>query len=286
MYPSRETLHFERSLWAVLFGVLLAVGAGACVRGPEPVPSVPAWTGKHPLGWWDCDEGSTLVERRTQGDGREPFLVRRRQLRYDRAWEARVTNEWPSGLSTGFTVYWSPDRSLVKKPHERFLRRDRLVVEGKPVDVEVFERIENMNWGCCGVCPCMGTRQVEEVWRQVGAPPAQEPLRVRHDRNRSEDSEVCRLALSSSRRAPDADGFIDVRRVLRLGVGVVIDGQEHPCMEVRSWSGDDLPLDSLECPSVLGGMARWEQVYQTGNGQTRKDLIEVVSFDCRPRSRP
>ena len=87
-------------------------------------------------------------------------------------------------------------------------------------------------------------------------------------------------------RMPDAEGFIDTRQVLRLGVEAVIDGQVHPCTEVRSWNADDVPADSLECPSVLEGVARREEVHRTRDGQMEKDLIEVVSFDCRPLPRP
>ncbi|REG33207.1 hypothetical protein ATI61_104498 [Archangium gephyra] len=261
---------------------VLAMSACACVRGPETVRPAPAWTGKEPLSWLDCAEGSTLQERRTPGDGREPWLVRLRRVHNPANHHVRISVEGPKGPTGTFRLImdgslWGPESV------ERFLRRDSLVVEGEPVAVDVFERITDLNAGN-DVFPD-GSRLVEEVWRQAGAPPAWGPLRVRYDPTRSVHGSSSGRP-PSSLRVPDAQGFIDTRQVLRLGAEAVIDGQVHPCMEVRSWNVDDVPADSLECPSVLGGRAWWEQVHQTRNGQSEKDLLEVVSFDCRPLSRP
>ncbi|PTL81515.1 hypothetical protein DAT35_21350 [Vitiosangium sp. GDMCC 1.1324] len=173
------------------------------------------------------------------------------------------------------------------KPTEKLLRQDRLELQGESIPVEVFERTTSL-MELCGdeVYPFLGRQYeagglVEEVWKRVGAPRAEGPLWIRYDQGHSLVPPKCIPQLASSTRAPDAEGFIDVRRVLEPHVEAVIDGWVYPCMQVRTWNRDDVPIDSLECPGVLGGRARWEAVQRFSDGRMWKDRIEVVSFDCR-----
>lgn len=257
-------------IWAALLW-------GACAHGPERVRLVPVWREKESLGWGGCAVGSTLVERRTPGEGREPYVVRRRVVESNRVL-VKLANEGPDGKARSFSGHFLTPlhRSAAV---ERLLRQDSLVVDGESVPVEVFERVDRPEWYCDSLCPCMGDILREEVWRRVGAPSTEEPLRVRYDRAHSVVRGSCTRP-PSSLREPDAEGFVDMRRVLRLRAEAVIDGRVHACLEVRTWNHEDLPLDALECPSVFGGRARWEEP-RYRDGQPSKDLVEVVSFDCR-----
>jgi hypothetical protein len=279
-------VRLARWVWAALLW-------GACAHGPErvrpasieqepasagptTVRPVPVWLEKESLGWGGCAVGSTLVERRTPGEGREPYVVRRTVVESNRVL-VKLANEGPDGKARSSGHFLTPlQRSAAA---ERLLRRDSLVVEGESVPVEVFERVDRPEWYCDSLCPCRGDILREEVWRRVGAPSTEEPLRVRYDRVHSVLRGSCTRP-PSSLREPDAEGFVDTRRVLRLRAEAVIDGRVHACLEVRTWNHEDLPLDALECPSVFGGRARWEEPRHR-DGQPSKDLVEVVSFDCR-----
>ncbi|QRK12277.1 hypothetical protein JQX13_20965 [Archangium violaceum] len=263
----------------LLFGLLLVV-ACACARGPKVVRPAPAWTRDEPLSWADCDKGSTLVMRRTPGDGGAPHLVRHRRMDSGDSTMVRIQIGPHSfhGLFIGYP--WGGPVST-----DKFLRRDRLEVDGESVPVEVFER--TTSWpggGLCGVgLGAVGPRSllVEEVWKRVDAPPAEGPLRVRYDRVHSVFLPGDRAPPVSALRVADAEGFVDTRRVLGRRQEAVIDGWVYSCLPVRTWDDNDIPLDSLECPGVLGGRARWEEVYRIGNVLKWKNRFEVVSFDCR-----
>jgi hypothetical protein len=248
----------------LLLGLLLAMGACAGARSPQEVRPAPAWTGEEPLSWFDCGKGSTLVMRRTPGDGGKPYLLRERLTHsLDAKAEVALGN---GGGRHVFLRFWPWSKP---KPLEKFLRRDRLEVEGESVLVEVFERITPLGGNCAPYCG----RLVEEVWKRVDAPRAEGALRVRYDRVHSETPPGCGQPPESALREADARGFVDTRRVLGVREEAVLDGWIYPCLRVRAWNIEDVPIDSLECPGVLGGKARWEEVQRFSDGRLRRDRI-------------
>jgi len=82
-----------------------------------------------------------------------------------------------------------------------------------------------------------------------------------------------------TKREPDADGMVDTRLALAVDVKVVMDQQVHECIRVKTWSERHPPLESVKCPSVLGGYA----MRQRGPREDAIETIEVLSFKCRQR---
>ncbi|WNG50043.1 hypothetical protein F0U60_42410 [Archangium minus] len=270
----------------VLFSLVLGLlGAGPPSTKRDPVPV--EWTRPAPLYWPQCKPGSTLTLRHLPAGGGAPFVEHITRMRPDDDFRAELRSERVQRDGTRSKhccsmefepSFWGEGAVLSRQ----FLRRDVLEVDGKRVDVEVTQRISTAGGGfMCGNRrdPCAGIKRVEEMWRRVGAPPAEGPLRIRVDLKPWTSGEAPSSCRSPSKREPDADGMVDIRLALALDVKVVIDERVHDCIRVRTWSDRRPTVDAVECPSVLGGYA----MFQRGSREDVLETLEVISFKCRMR---
>jgi hypothetical protein len=165
---------------------------------------------------------------------------------------------------------------------ERSIRRDVLQAGQTKVDVEVVSRTTRQDFGCdTSPCPCAHDVLVEEVWYRRPTPAGEGPVRVRFDPARSYFAQFEGCGSPPRGSAPDTEGLRDTRVVTALDVPVTINGAVHRCLRVRTWSLTNTPVESLECPSVLGGRAMWQTPRGHSTGAQTIETVEVVSFDCR-----
>ncbi|PTL83394.1 hypothetical protein DAT35_15580 [Vitiosangium sp. GDMCC 1.1324] len=227
----------------VLFSMaLFLLGAGPPSMKREPVPV--EWTHPAPLYWPQCKPGSTLTRRHLPAGGGAPFVEHITRMRPDSDFRAELRSERVQSDGTRSkqccSMEFEPSlwgNGLVLS--QQFLRRDVLEVGGKRVDVEVTQRISSYGGDImCGTRPepCPGVKRVEEVWRRVGAPPAEGPLRIRVDLKPWLSGEVPSSCRPPTKRDPDADGMVDTRLALAIDVKVVMDERVHDCIRVRMWS--------------------------------------------------
>ncbi|MFP2904771.1 hypothetical protein ACLESD_06890 [Pyxidicoccus sp. 3LFB2] len=250
-----------------------------------------SWHRPESLGWYDCDPGSTLVERHTPGEGGPPFELRRTRIGAP-GMRAQVQAEGVAPRSgetpSCCTVYFPPGyfSFAERKPSERFIRRDVFQVGQTQVEVEVVSHTTRLDSECdYSPCPCAHDVLEEEVWYRSPRLTGEGPVRVRFDPARSFHSGFQGCSGPPHGSAPDTEGLSDTRVATAVDVPVTIDGAVHRCMRVRTWPAEDTLVEALECPSVLGGRAMWRTTQTQSTGSQTTQTVEVVSFDCR-RSAP
>ncbi|WP_147443518.1 hypothetical protein [Corallococcus sicarius] len=250
-------------------------------------PWVP-WNRPASLGWYDCEPGSTLVERHTPGDGGLPFELRRTRIG-DPGIRAQVQTErlGPQGAQRPTCCRLAfPPGVLGHEPdrEERFLRREAFQAGGVKVEVEVevVRRTTRLDSGCDTVpCPCLGDVLVEEMSSRRPGPAGEGAVRIRFDPSRSHFSRAQGCSSPPHGSAPDARGLVETRVATALDVPFGLQGARHRCMRVRTWLSPDMPVESLECPSVLEGRAMWQTPDASARGARTLETTEVVSFDCK-----
>ncbi|RKH10888.1 hypothetical protein D7V97_12755 [Corallococcus sp. CA053C] len=269
----------------------LTLGCVALVAcaGTHPVaasqPWVP-WNDPASLGWTDCEPGSTLVERHTPGDGGLPFELRRTRIG-DPGIRAEVQTErlGPQGAQRPTCCRLAfPPGALGHEPdrEELFLRRELFQAGGGKVEVEVVRRTTRLDSQCDTVpCPCMHDVLVEEVAYRRPGPAGEGAVRIRFDPSRSHFSRSQGCSSPPRGSAPDATGLVETRVAMALDVPFGLQGALHRCMRVRTWLSPDLPVEALECPSVLEGRAMWQTPDSSTKGARTLETTEVVSFDCK-----
>ncbi|WP_338870744.1 hypothetical protein [Myxococcus stipitatus] len=154
------------------------------------------------------------------------------------------------------------------------------------MEVEVVRRTTRMDRGCDTVpCPCWDDLLVEELWYRHPRAESEGAVRILFDPSRSRFSRSSGCASPPPGSAPDARGMVETRVATALDVSFRLQRDIHRCMRVRTWESPGVPVESLECPSVLGGRGMWQMTGGLVSGVRTFTTIEVLSFDCK-RSSP